>query len=151
MRISNYISYLQNAEEDLAQAFKTVSKHHVPEPDVHEMCKMLASWSVEHARNLATMMARYGDKDENEPDRMDYPILKMRSGSLGLIRDLHDLWLMANDVKISWIILHQCSKALRDDKLKLFCEQCGSQTKRQIEWLMTKIKHSVSQVLTVPN
>jgi hypothetical protein len=76
---------------------------------------------------------------------------KIRNGSLELIRDLHDLWLMANDVKVSCIILHQCARALRDDRLKLFCEESGPQTKRQAEWLMTKIKHSVSQALTVPD
>ena len=150
MRISNYINYLQHPEIDLSIAFKPVSKHHVPEPDVHEMCKLLASWSIGHAANLATMVNRYGEADEKEPDRMSYSVLKLRTGSLALLRDLHDLWLMANDVKLGWIILHQCSKALRDEKLKLFCEQSGAETKRQIEWLMTKIKHSTSQILTVP-
>jgi hypothetical protein len=54
------------------------------------------------------------------------------------------------NIKLCWIILLQSAKALRDTELKLSCLQSGKQTKRQTEWLMTKIKESTSQVLTVP-
>jgi len=150
MRISNYIDYLQHSEEELAKAFKAASKHHVAEPDVHEMCKLFASWSLDHAENLNTMVDRYGDEEEREPDRLGYSMLTMRTGSLGLLSDLHDLWLMTNEVKLVWIILQQCAKALRDEKLKLACVQFGSQTRKQAEWLMMKIKHAAPQILTVP-
>jgi hypothetical protein len=150
MRISNYIEYTKRCEEELAKAFKIVAKHHVLEPDVHEMCNLLASWSLDHAQNLQLMIDRYGAEENTEPDRLGYSILKMRTGSLGLLRDLHDLWLMTIEVKLCWIILLQSAKALRDTKLKLACLQFGKQTKRQSEWLMTKIKMSSSQVLTVP-
>jgi hypothetical protein len=147
MRVSNYLEYIQRCEEELAKAFKVVAKHHILEPDVHEMCNLLASWSLDHVENLQTMILRYGDEEEKEPDRLDYSILTMRTGSLGLLRDLHDL---VNEVKLCWIILLQSAKALRDTKLKLACLQFGAQTRRQGEWLMTKIKQSTSQVLTVP-
>lgn len=150
MRISNYIDYLQRCEEELAKAFKAASKHHATEPDVHEMCKMFASWSLDHVENLNTMITRYGEEEENEPERMGYSMLTSRAGSLGMLRDLHDLYLMTNEVKLVWIILHQCAKALRDEKLKLACVGFGSQTRKQAEWLMMKIKHSAPQILTVP-
>ena len=150
MRVSNYIEYVQRCEKELAKAFKTVAKHHIVEPDVHEMCNLLASWSLDHAENLNLMIDRYGEEEEKEPERLDYSILTMRTDSLGLLRDLHDLWVMANEVKLCWIVLLQAAKALRDNKLKLACLQYGKQTKRQTEWLMTKIKQSTAQVLTVP-
>jgi len=150
MRVSNYLEYTQRSEEELAKAFKIVAKHHILEPDVHETCKLLASWSLDHAENLTLLIQRYGEQEEKEPDRLDYSIFKMRTGSLGLLRDLHDLWTMASEVKLCWIILLQCAKALRDEKLKLACMQYGSQTKKQVEWLLTKIKQSTSQILTVP-
>ena len=150
MRVSNYIEYIQQCEKELAKAFKVVAKHHILEPDVHEICQLLASWSLDHAENLSLMAKRYGEEEEKEPDRLDYSILTMRTGSLGLLRDLHDLWVMASEVKLCWIILLQAAKALRDMKLKLACLQYGKQTKRQTEWLLTKIKQSASQILTVP-
>jgi hypothetical protein len=150
MRISNYIEYTKRCEEELAKAFKVVAKHHILEPDVHEMCNLLASWSLDHVQNLQLMIDRYGEEENTEPDRLDYSLLKIRTGSLGLLRDLHDLWLMTNEVKLCWIIILQSARALRDTKLKLACLQFGNQTKRQSEWLLTKIKMSSSQVLTVP-
>jgi hypothetical protein len=150
MRISNYIEYTKRCEEELAKAFKVVAKHHILEPDVHEMCNLLASWSLDHVQNLQLMIDRYGEEENTEPDRLDYSLLKIRTGSLGLLRDLHDLWLMTSEVKLCWIILLQSARALRDTKLKLACLQFGNQTKRQSEWLLTKIKMSSSQVLTVP-
>jgi hypothetical protein len=94
MRVSNYIDYLQHSEKELAKAFKIVAKHHILEPDVHEMCNLLASWSLDHVENLEQMLVRYGEKEDKEPDRLDYSILTMRTGSLGLLRDLHDLWVI---------------------------------------------------------
>jgi|SRR5213596_636770 len=149
MRTSNYISYLQRSEEELAKAFKDASKEHMAEPDVHEMCKLFASWSLDHVENLAAMLSRYGKEKENEPGEMVHSLVAMRTGSLGLLEDLRRLWVMTNEVKLGWIILQQCSKALRDEKLKLACAQFGSQTIRQIEWLTMKIKHSAPQALTV--
>jgi hypothetical protein len=150
MRISNYIEYTKRCEEELAKAFKVVAKHHILEPEVHEMCNLWASWSLDHVQNLQLMIDRYGEEENTEPDRLDYSLLKIRTGSLGLLRDLHDLWLMTSEVKLCWIILLQSARALRDTKLKLACLQFGNQTKRQSEWLLTKIKMSSSQVLTVP-
>jgi hypothetical protein len=150
MGISNYISYLQRSEEELAKAFKDVSKEHMREPDVHEMCRLFASWSLDHVQNLAAMLSRYGKEKENEPGQMVYSLLGRTTGSLGLLGDLRLLWVMTNEVKLGWIILQQCSKALQDEKLKLACVQFGSQTIRQTEWLTMKIKHSAPQILTVP-
>jgi hypothetical protein len=150
MRISNYIIYLRDSEKELAKAFKDASKDHVPEPDVREMCKLFASWSLDHVENLAAMLSRYGKEKESEPGQVLYSLLTTTMGSLGLLGDLRRLWVMANEVKLGWIILQQCSKALRDEKLKLACVQFGSQTTRQIEWLTMKIKHSAPQALTVP-
>jgi hypothetical protein len=150
MGISNYINYVQRSEEKLAKAFKAVSKHHMPEPDVHEMCKLFASWSLDHAVNLTAILNRYGEEEENAPDHINYSMEMINTGNLGLLKDLHHLWVMTNDVKLGWVILLQCSKALRDEKLKLSCLQFGSHTKRQAEWLMMKIKESAPQMLTVP-
>jgi hypothetical protein len=75
---------------------------------------------------------------------------KTRSRSLGLLRDLHDTFRMVAEVKLYWIILLQSAKAVRDTKLEVTCVKCGSETQRQAEWFLSKIKLAASQVLTVP-
>jgi len=149
MRISQYVKNLHDSEEELAKAFKAVSEFHVEEPDVHEMCKLFASWSLDHVQNLTPMQTVYDEGEESEADRIKYSSLTMNTESPGLLRDLCHLWLMTSDVQLGWVILHQCAKALRDEKLKLSCERFGSQTIKQKEWLMMKIKHSAPQILTV--
>jgi hypothetical protein len=150
MLLNNYIEYLERCEKELAKAFKLVAKHHILEPDVHNTCNLLASWSTHHAEKLNAMIEIYGDQEKKEPDRLNYSVLKLRAGSLGLLRDLHDLWLMSSEVQLCWIILLQSAKALRDSTLKVACLKYGKETQRQSEWLMSKIKLSCSQVLTVP-
>jgi hypothetical protein len=96
------------------------------------------------------MLSRYAEKQEDEAERFVKSLLTVRTESFGLLKDLHDLWSMANEVKLGWIILRQCSKALRDEKLQPSCMQFGPETVRQIQWLIMKIKHSAPQILTVP-
>jgi hypothetical protein len=148
MKVANYIEYLQRCEKELGETFSVVAKRHVAEPDVHYMCNLLSGWSLNHAVKLNEIVEKY--KEENhEPDRLDYPTFSRRKDSLGLLRDFHDLWLMTAEVQLCWIILLQSAKALRDATLKSTCLKYGKETQRQSEWLMSKIKQSCAQVLTV--
>jgi hypothetical protein len=150
MRVSNYIEYLRRSEKELSKAFTLIAKHHIVEPDVHSMCNLFSTWCDKHVLRLEEQIERFGSQEEKESDRLGYSIFKMRAGSLGLLRDLHDAFLMTTEVKLSWVILLQCSKSLRDSDLEVVVANCGLQTQRQLEWIYSKIKISASQVLTVP-
>src|SRR4051794_14485885 len=121
MKANNYLEYILRCEKELSKAFAIVGKHHVAEPDVHSMCKLFSSWCDEHIGQIEKQVERYGKEDEKEPERLGSSILRMHSGSLGLLRDLHDLALMITEIKLSWIVLLQCSKAIRDSELKIVC------------------------------
>ncbi|MFL5774467.1 MAG: molybdopterin oxidoreductase [Flavisolibacter sp.] len=150
MHIGNYIGLVHDSEKDMAEAFKKVSKHHAVEPDVMEMCKKLASWSENHSLNLKKFIKRYSENKSSEPDKLKRTLFnKPRTGPLGLIRDLHDLWLMANEVQLCWVVLLQAARSLRDKELELACEQFDKQTQQQLEWLMTRIKQAAPQALVV--
>jgi len=66
-----------------------------------------------------------------------------------LLREFHDLWLLANEVQICWTVLSQAAKALQDWELAVACEQLGRQNKRQLAWLLTRIKQVAPQSLVV--
>ncbi len=72
-----------------------------------------------------------------------------RQGSLALLRDLHDLWLMANEVQLCWTVLEQAAQALRDEELEQVCQECGKETKRQTSFFLTRIKQAAPQALVV--
>jgi len=150
MHIGNYLGLVHNSEKDMAKAFTLVAAHHAVEPDIRQTCELMASWSANHVENLKPLIAKYSEEKNKEPNKLTRTLFdKPRSGSLGLLRDLHDLWLLANEVKICWIVLLQAAQALRDKDLELSCQQFSAQTKQQHDWLLTRIKQSAPQSLVV--
>ena len=66
-----------------------------------------------------------------------------------MLRDLHDLWLLANEVQLCLGVLDQAAKALHDLELEAFCQRFTAQTKRQIAWLHSRIQQAAPQSLIV--
>jgi hypothetical protein len=149
MQLENYLGLIHSAEEKLAQAFERVGKKHAVDVDVLQTCKLFASWSLDHAENLKLMVEKYDAKKDDEAKDLSAVLFENRMGALGLLRDLHALWLMASEVEICYKIILQAAQALRDKELELSCEQFSSHTLRQKAWLLTKIRHSASQTLVV--
>lgn len=150
MHIGNYIELLHKSEEDLAKAYHMVGKEHGDEPDVYEQCELQASWSEEVVDALTPFIARYSEKKDNEPDRLMSSLFdKPRMGSLGLLRDLHDLWLMANETQLCCVVLRQAADGLRDKELKELCTGTEKIAQRQLSWLMTRMKSAAPQTLIV--
>lgn len=150
MHVGNYLGLLHSSEQQLADAFTTIADHHGDEPDIAQTCQLLSSWSREHVQALKPLIDRYCEQKSEEPERLSKTLFEEpRTGSLALLRDLHDLWLLANEVHLCWIVLSQAAKALRDKELEAACENLGGQTKRQIAWLLTRIKQAAPQSLVV--
>jgi hypothetical protein len=151
MHVGSYVALVHGSEQALADAFRTVAEHHGEEPDIAQMCRKLASWSDAHVQALVPHVSRYSeDKGEEEPRNLEHALFGgPRTGGLGLLRDLHDLWLLANGARICWTVLQQAADAIPDDELKSLCESRGAETDRQIQWLCTRIKQAAPQALVV--
>ncbi|MEN6291660.1 MAG: molybdopterin oxidoreductase family protein, partial [Methanobacterium sp.] len=152
IHVADYIGLVHQSEQQLEQAFKDVAEHHKEEPDVYSACNLLASWSKIHYENIEKFKDRYFEHKENEPGDLRKEIFHgPRSGGIGLVRDLHDLWLLANESHISWIVLLQAAKSLRDKELESVCDECDQQNRRQMAWILTRIKQAAPQALVVPS
>ena len=149
MQLPAYLGLAKSAEEQLARAFEMIGKKHATDIEVLHGCKLLSSWSKDHVENLKLQIEKYGEKNIDEPKHLASVLLKTKIGSLGLLRDLHGLWLLACEVEMCYIIVSQAAKALRDKDLELMCEQFCEYANRQKIWLQTKIKNSASQTLVV--
>jgi hypothetical protein len=150
MHIGRYINLVHRTEMDLAEAFRKVSKAHQDEPDVLQTCQLLASWSDQLAADLEQYASRYQQEKDKEPDRLTQTLLKnTRSGGIALLRDLHDLYLVVTEVQVCCTILKQGADGLRDKELTKMCEEVERQTKRQLGWLMTRMKQAAPQTLIV--
>ena len=150
MNLGHYLGLLHAAEADLAAAFRDVGDAHRDEPDVLHDCGRLALWCERHVERLAPFADRYGEEAEDEPDRLRSEIFRgTRTGGLGLLRDLHDLYLMATECDISWTLVGQAAKGARDDALTDVVDACEGETATQLAWLRTRMKQAAPQALVV--
>jgi hypothetical protein len=150
MNLAHYLGLLHRAETNLADAFRDVGHAHRDEPDVFHDCERLAGQCERHAQALAPFAGRYGEEADDEPDRLHSDIFNgTRQGGLGLLRDLHDLYLMATECDISWTVVGQAALGARDDELTEVVRSCESETATQLKWLRTRMKSAAPQALVV--
>jgi anaerobic selenocysteine-containing dehydrogenase len=148
--VAVYLGLLHRSEEHLAEAFRNVAAHHTAEPDIYATCTLMATWSIRHVEKIKPFIERYHEEQSHEPDRLRKALFEgPRSGGIGLLRDLHDLWLAASEVHLSYEALEQAAKALRDKPLLAACETLHGETERQRAWLRTRIDQVAPQALTV--
>ncbi|UBV44342.1 hypothetical protein LAJ19_14335 (plasmid) [Deinococcus taeanensis] len=150
MHVGNYVGLAHGSEERLVDALTRVADHHRDEPDIYETCQLLAAWSRTHLEALRPLVQKYGENRNAEPEAMEHALFHgPRRGSLALVRDLHDLWLMTQEVQLCWTVLEQAAQALRDEDLERVCQVCGKDTRRQTAFFLTRIKQAAPQALVV--
>jgi len=150
MHIGKYIQLVHRTELDLISAFKRIGNTYRDEVDVYQTCMLLSSWSQSLAKEMEVFAKQYGEEKDDEPDRLTQALLKeTRKGAMGLLRDLHDLYLIVSEVQICCTILKQAASGLQDEKLLAACEEIERQSKRQLSWLMTRVKSAAPQTLIV--
>jgi hypothetical protein len=150
VQVTHYIGLLHKAQVDLAAAFREVAEGHADEADVFHLCQRLARQCDGHAEQLAPFVDRYGEDAPDEPDRLHSEIFRgTREGGLGLLRDLQDLYLMAAECDITWTMVGQAARGLRDKDLVQVVLGCEEETAMQLKWLRTRMKQAAPQALVV--
>jgi hypothetical protein len=148
MHLSAYLSLLSHAERRLAQAYWEVADTHRDEPDIFNLYHMFSNQSDAHVERLQPFVDRYGEHYEGEPDRLHSDLFSgTREGSLALLRDLHDLYLMATEADISWIMIKQAAQGLQDRDLVGVVEACEGDTTQQLKAIKTRMKQAAPQTL----
>ncbi len=151
-QVDDYLGLARSAERQLEKAMRQVGERHQKEPDMRPILNLFADWSRENAEALEPLIARYSASERDEPDRLASALFQgKRSGGLGLLRDLHDLWLLASEAHVTWEVLHQAAQALRDAEMVETCRHCAELTDRRIAWLRTRIDQAAPQAVVVPS
>lgn len=150
MLIGHYLNLLHRSEDALESAFLEVAAAHADEPDVAVLCRKLAGDAGRHAQALRPFAERYGENAEDEPDRLHRALFDgTREGPLGLLRDLHDLYLLATECDVTWTMLGQAAQGLRDHGLVEVVRSCDHETALAVKWLKTRMKSAAPQTLVV--
>lgn len=150
MNLAHEIGLLDHVERQLAAAFRSVATAHGDEPDVAIVCRHLAEQCDRHVRALRPCADRYGEDAPAAPEAMFHDHFGgPRSGPYGLLRDLHDLHLLASGADVSWTLLGQAAQGARDADLLAVVRRCEGETALQMRWLTTRMKQAAPQVLLV--
>jgi hypothetical protein len=150
MHLAHYLGLLHKAQLELADAFRDVADGHSEEADILSTCNKLAAQCDAQAEKLEPFAERYGDEAPDEPERLHSELFQgIRGGGLGLLRDLHDLYLMACECDITWTLVGQAAQGARDRDLFELVESCAAQTATQLKWLATRMKEAAPQALVV--
>jgi len=150
MHLAHYLGLLHRAQVNLAGAFREVAEAHGAEPDVAHLCRQQARICDRHAERLEPFARRYAEEAPDEPDRLHSELFTgTRSGGLGLLRDLQDLYLMAAECDICWTIVGQAARGVRDQDLLRVVQACEGETAIQMKWLRTRMKAAAPQALVV--
>ncbi len=149
--LSTYVGLADHSEKALAEAFRAVAEGPAAGADILHTCHKLAQWSDRHREALAPVIERYGEDDDiDEPERLHADgLAEVRSGQVGLLRDLQDLHVLATLVQTTWTVVAQGAQGLRDHDLLEVATSSNSETSRQLSWLNTRMKAAAPQALIV--
>ncbi|MFI1996363.1 hypothetical protein [Actinoplanes sp. NPDC020271] len=103
--------------------------------------------SGEHVRRLTPIVERYGEQRHgsgvDEPDRLHADgLAEVRTGPVGLVRDLQDLHVLGTLVQTTWTVVRQATRGLRDaEPIKVSTHASGQNS---------RLKAAAPQPLIVP-
>jgi hypothetical protein len=150
MHLAHYLGLLHRAQSNLADAFDEVAQAHREEPDILHLCQRLAQACRSHAERLQPFAERYAEEAPAEPDRLHSELFQgTRTGGIGLLRDLQDLYLMAAECDICWTVVGQAAYGARDSDLLQVVKECEGDTAMQLQWLRSRMKQAAPQALVV--
>ena len=150
MNLAHCLGRLHHAASALADAFTQVADAHGDEPDVALDCQRMSRQCQAHVDELRPFVDRYGEDADDEPDRLHSDLFQgTREGGLGLLRDLHDLYLMASESDLTWTLIGQAAQGARDRDLLEVVRRCETDTSTQLAWLKTRSKQAAPQALVV--
>ncbi|MEV4709345.1 hypothetical protein [Actinoplanes sp. NPDC049316] len=153
MQLATYLALAHRGEQTLADSFRVVGEGHAQHPDVLFVCRELAGMSDDHVRRLTPIVRRYGERADagaDEPERLHAAgLAEVRSGPVGLLRDLQDLHVLGTLVQTTWTVVAQAAQGLRDRDLLQVAQDANGETSRQLSWLNTRMKAAAPQALIV--
>lgn len=150
MQLAHYIGFVDRSQTELAHSFRQVADSHAEEADVFHICSRLARQCDSHVERLGPFTGAYGEDADDESAELHRDLFGgTREGPIGLLRDLHDLYVMAAAVDMAWTVIAQAAQGARDPELLALVEDCEQDTSTQMDWLRTRIKQAAPQALVV--
>ncbi len=139
MHLDYYLALVRQAESTLDSAYRQVADAHADEADIAHLCPRLAAQCAARAEPLRQRA------DVTPPLVFN----GTHEGALGLVLDLHELYLLATHAELAWTAIVQAAQAARDSDLLDLARHCQTEVQAQLKWLRTRIKQAAPQTLVV--
>ena len=149
-QVAYYLGVVTSLEEQLRDALVLVSERHERNYEIARGATVLAVWSAELLKKLETMRDRYGHVPSESGEMLRAALLGgTRIGVVGELNDIADLAVLAERADMTWTILFQGARELRDDVLLDVASLGRDHTRRQIAWFETMIEHEAPDAIAV--
>jgi hypothetical protein len=150
VHLATYLDLLDEGSGALADSLRAVAEGHAAEADVHHTAHQLAAKYDAHRERLRPFVERYEDHPGGPPERLHAePVTETRSGGVGLLRDLLDVYLLATYLQQAWTLVGQAAKGNRDAELVTVVDGCSAEVAVVLTWLETRMKAAAPQALLV--
>jgi hypothetical protein len=150
VHLATYLDLLDEGSGALADSLRMVADGHAEEADVHHTAHQLAPKYERHRERLRPFLDRYEDHPDGPPERLHAePLTETRSGGVGLLRDLLDLFLLATYLEQAWTLVGQAAKGNQDADLVATVDECAAEVDVALTWLETRMKAAAPQALLV--
>jgi hypothetical protein len=148
--LGHYLALQHRAQCELAAAFSAVAEHHAEDAAVARACRRFEAQCDDHAGRIEPFVEAYRDEAGAEPDDLHSDLFRgPRDGGLGLLRDLHDLYLMTAECDVVWTLVAQAAQGARDRDLLETVNSCEADTAAQMRWAEGQMKQAAPQALVV--
>ena len=161
MKIGLAIEQVADAERELARALFEVGERHKADHDVFHVSKTLADNEQAHIEALAEHGGRYdaaidGEAEESRGERGPIHQMVEKSAELVgsrpepallLLGDLRQIYLLAAEASINWVMLAQGAQAAKDTNLLETVSRCHDETLQTLKWAAYRVKTAAPQAL----
>ena len=141
MKLANLLEHLVTLERSLATALRAAGERRPRDHDVYYQCLVFARSADARAARLEPLARLHEGRDE-----WDSPVVE---GSDDLLGELRALALALRGVALTWTMVEQAAKALRDPELLACASESASDATGEADWFLTRIKTAAPQALTI--
>jgi hypothetical protein len=149
-QVAAHLGVVKGSLDALSEGLILVAERHERNHEIHGIATVLAGWMREDVDRLAPFVERYGIKDSDQPRKLRAAVLGgVRGGLAGLLADLTDLSILAEQVDMAWLIVFQGAKELEDKPLMTTSGVGRDHAERVIRWIRTQVDHTAPEALAV--
>ena len=144
--VAEYLGVVRASLRELADGLLLVGERHDRNYELWGTSAVLAGWAREDDAMLEGFVERYSVTAIDRPHHVGAMLhARARGGHIGLLSDLTDLMLLAEQVKMAWTLVHQGARELEDRELLEAAGAGRDHAERAGRWIRSQVDHTTRE------